>query len=187
MIPPSGYLRRVIITLVLLSIPLFLGLPFLYDVIKVNWASTMEDQIAVEAQAPPRLSAPSEAVPFAGPSIPRDGELPSNPVPADSVSLERGRLLFERNCALCHGDQGLGDGPITEFWKPDMKKPANLTDPRMAQQSDGSLYLTISQGFGAMPGLGENLDQRERWDIVNYVRGLSQPAPGQGPGAATGQ
>jgi mono/diheme cytochrome c family protein len=174
MIPPSGYLRRVILTLILVSVPLLLGMVFLYDVIKINWASTMEDQIAVEAQTGPRLSAPAEAVRFDGPSLPKDGELPPNPVPADSVSLERGRVLFERNCALCHGAQGLGDGPITEFWKPDMNKPANLTDPRMAQQSDGSLYLTISQGYGVMPALGENLDQRERWDVVNYVRSLSR-------------
>jgi mono/diheme cytochrome c family protein len=111
---------------------------------------------------------------FDGPSLPKDGELPINPVPADDVSMERGRLLFERNCSVCHGEGGLGDGPITEFWKPDMNRPANLTEARMAEQSDGSLYLTISQGFGAMPALGENLDQRERWDVVNYVRSLSQ-------------
>jgi mono/diheme cytochrome c family protein len=174
MIPPSGYLRRVILTLILLTIPLLLGLPFLYDFIRVDWTSTMEDQIAVAAQQGPRKSAPAEAVRFDGPSLPKDGELPTNPVPADDVSMERGRLLYERNCSVCHGAEGLGDGPMTEFWKPDMNRPANLTDPRMAQQSDGSLYLTISQGFGAMPALGENLDQRERWDVVNYVRSLSQ-------------
>jgi len=179
MIPPSGYLRRVIMTLILLTVPFLVGLPILYDVIKVNWSSTMEDQIAVEAQQGPRKWAPNESIRFDGASLPKDGELPPNPVPADAVSLERGRLLFERNCALCHGDQGLGDGPITEFWKPDMKHPANLTEPRMAQQSDGSLYLTISQGYGGMPALRENLDQRERWDVVNYVRSLSQPAAGQ--------
>ncbi len=163
-----------IITLVLLTIPLLLGLPFLYDVVKVNWTSTMEDQIAVEAQQGPRLSAPAEAVRFDGPSLPKDGELPTNPVPADDVSLARGSVLFARNCSVCHGDGGLGDGPITEFWKPDMNRPANLTEPRMAEQSDGSIYLTISQGFGAMPPLNENLDQRERWDVVNYVKSLSQ-------------
>jgi mono/diheme cytochrome c family protein len=174
MIPPSGYLRRVIITLVLLTIPLLLGLPFLYDVIKVNWTSTMEDQIAVGAQQGPRWSAPAEAVRFDGPSLPKDGELPTNPVPADDVSLARGSVLFARNCSVCHGDGGLGDGPITKFWKPDMNRPANLTEPRMAEQSDGSIYLTISQGYGAMPPLRENLNPRESWDVVNYVRSLSQ-------------
>jgi len=37
---------------------------------------------------------------------------------------------------------------------------------------DGSVYLTIAQGFGQMPSLAENLTPRERWDVVNYVRTL---------------
>ncbi len=174
MIPPRGYLRRIIITFVILGIPLLLGLPFLYDVIKINWRSTMEDQIAVEAQQGPRKAAPAESVRFDGASLPKDGQLPINPVPADAVSLARGQELYNRNCVPCHGVSGQGDGPITQYWKPDAKRPANLTEPRMAEQSDGALYLTISQGYGAMPPLNENLNVRERWDVVNYVRGLSQ-------------
>ena len=174
MIPPRGYLRRMIITFVIVTIPFLLGLLFLYDVIKINWASTMEDQVAVAAQQGPRKWAPAESVRYDGASLPKDGQLPVNPVPADPVSLTRGEQLFDSNCAPCHGRDGQGGGPITEYWKSDAKRPANLTEPRMAEQSDGALYLTISQGFGAMPPLNENLNVRERWDVVNYVRGLSQ-------------
>jgi mono/diheme cytochrome c family protein len=174
MIPPSGYLRRVILTLVIVSVPLIIGLFFTYDVIKINWASNMEVQASIKAQEPPRKWAPAESVRFDGPSLPANGQSPVNPVPADEVSLQRGQLLFERNCVPCHGASGQGDGPITQYWKPDAKRPANLTEPRIAQQSDGALYLTISQGYGAMPPLNENLNVRERWDIVNYVRSLSK-------------
>ena len=83
-------------------------------------------------------------------------------------------MLFQRNCALCHGERGEGDGPITQFWNPQMRKPANLTDARMKTMSDGTVYITISNGFGAMPPLHENLNVRERWDTVNYVKTLSQ-------------
>lgn len=174
MIPPSGYLRRVFITLSVLALPFLLGLIFTYDVIKINWASTMEDQIAVEYQQGPRKSAPVEAVRFDGPGLPKDGQLPINPVAADAISMTRGRLLYERNCALCHGLTGKGDGPIAAYFRPDARMPANLTEPRLAQQSDGALYITIAQGYGQMPGLGENLNVRERWDVVNYVRSFSQ-------------
>lgn len=174
MIPPSGYLRRVFMTLAVLAAPLLLGLIFSYDVVKINWTSTMEDQVAIEYQQGPRKSAPAEAVRFDGASLSKTGELATNPVPADTVSLERGQALFARNCALCHGERGLGDGSITQFWKPEMRKPANLTEARFATMSDGSLYLTISQGYGAMPPLSENLNVRERWDVVNYVRSLSK-------------
>jgi mono/diheme cytochrome c family protein len=174
MIPPSGYLRRVIITLIIVSIPLVIGLIFTYDVIKVNWRSNMEVQASVKAQEAPRRWAPVESVRFDGSSLPNNGQLPSNPVPADAVSLQRGQLLFETDCAPCHGSDGQGDGLITQHWKADAKKPANLTEPRMTEQSDGALYLTISQGYGAMPPLNENLNVRERWDVVNYVRSLSK-------------
>lgn len=174
MIPPRGYLRRVFMTLVIVAVPLLLGLVLTYDVVKVNWASSMEDQPAVEPQQAPRRSAPVEAVRFDGPSLSKTGELPTNPVPADAVSLARGAELYTRNCALCHGAGGLGDGPITQYWKPEMKKPADLTETRIKTMSDGSLYLTISQGFGTMPPLNENLTVRERWDVVNYVLSLGQ-------------
>jgi S-disulfanyl-L-cysteine oxidoreductase SoxD len=173
MIPPSGYLRRVIITLAVLAIIPMVGLVLTYDVFKINWASGMEDQIAIAAQQGPRKWAPAESVRFDGPSLPKDGKPPINPVPADSVSLQRGRQLFATTCAPCHGSAGQGDGSVTKFWKADAKPPANLTDQLMKDQSDGALYLTISQGYGAMAPLNENLDVRSRWDIVNYVRGLS--------------
>ena len=173
MIPPSGYLRRVIMTFALVTIPLALGLLFTYDVIKINWASNMEDQVAIEYQGGPRRSAPAESVRFDGPSELKAGPV-ENPVPADAISLERGRILFEQNCMLCHGSGGLGDGPITGFWMAEMRRPANLTEARIATMSGSSLYITISQGFGTMPPLRENLNVRERWDVVNYVKDLSQ-------------
>jgi len=175
MIPPGGFLRRVILTLILIAVPMSLALIFTYDVVKIDWRSTMEDQPAVEAQQGPRLAAPAEAVRFDGvSSLSKDGALPDNPVPADAVSLQRGEILFNINCVPCHGKDGKGDGPLTEYWMADARRPADLTEPRMAQQSDGALYLTISQGFGAMPPLDENLNPRERWDVVNFVRSLSQ-------------
>jgi len=174
MIPPRGYLRRVIITLAVLSIVPIIGLLFTYDVIKINWASGMEDQIAIAAQQGPRKSAPAESVRFDGESVPKNGKLPINPVPADAVSLQRGRQIYGTTCAPCHGTGGQGDGPVTKFWTADAKRPADLTDPRMKEQSDGALYLTISQGYGAMAPLNENLSVRSRWDVVNYVRSLSK-------------
>jgi mono/diheme cytochrome c family protein len=174
MIPPSGYLRRVIMTFAIVAVPLLIGLLFSYDVIKINWNSGMEIQPSIGSQEGPRKWAPNDAVAFAGPSVPQDLQQAVNPVPPDAVSLQRGQLLFERSCAPCHGEGGQGDGPITRFWKPDMRKPANLTEPRIQAASDGSLYLTISKGFGAMPPLNENLNVRERWDTVNYVKSLGK-------------
>jgi mono/diheme cytochrome c family protein len=154
-------------------VPLALGLLFTYDIIKINWASNMEFQIAVDYQDGPRKWAPGDAIKISGASGPAAG-IPENPVPADQVSLDRGRELFNRNCTLCHGEAGQGNGPITQFWNAEMRKPANLTEERMKTMSDGTVYITISNGYGTMPPLRENLDVRERWDTVNFVKTLSQ-------------
>ncbi len=173
MIPPKGYLRRVVLTLTIVAVPLLIGLIFTYDIIKINWASNMKFQISVDYQDGPRKWAPSDSIKINGASGVVAG-IPDNPVPADPVSLDRGRHLFERNCALCHGQVGHGDGPITQYWNPQMRKPANLSDARMKTMSDGTVYITVSNGYGAMPPLRENIDVRERWDVVNYVKTLSQ-------------
>jgi mono/diheme cytochrome c family protein len=170
MIPPSGYLRRVFYTVALVTIPLLIGLLFSYDVIKIYWNPGMVFQISIGPQEGPRKWTPSDAIPVAGPAIPQDIAEAVNPVPADAVSLQRGEQLFVRNCALCHGERGQGDGAITRFWKADMRKPANLTEPRIQTGSDASIYVTIAKGFGTMPPLNENLTVRERWDVVNYVK-----------------
>ncbi|MCX7669089.1 MAG: cytochrome c [Anaerolineae bacterium] len=174
MIPPPGVFRRIILTFAAVGVLFTVPLIFLYDVIKINWRSNMEIQISVKPQEGPRKWAPADAVSFEAPSLPHNGELPTNPVAADPVSLVRGKQLYGYHCAACHGPQGKGDGPVTQFWKADAKRPANLTEPRIGQQTDGALYLTIAQGFGVMPPLRENLSVRERWDIVNYVRTLGQ-------------
>jgi mono/diheme cytochrome c family protein len=174
MIPPSGVFRRIIITFAIVGVLFSIPLALLYDVIKINWRSNMEVQASIKPQEGPRKAAPVDAINYDAPSVPKTGELPANPVPADPVSLSRGQQLYGRNCAICHGPQGQGDGPVTKFWKADAKRPANLTEARIGQQTDGALYVTISQGFGAMPPLRENLNVRERWDVVNTVRSLSK-------------
>ena len=111
MIPPSGYLRRVIFTFALVAIPLMIGLLFTYDVIKIYWNPGMVIQISIGYQEGPRKWAPNEAIPVAGPAIPQDITEAVNPVPADATSLQRGQLLFERNCVPCHGAERSGGWP----------------------------------------------------------------------------
>jgi mono/diheme cytochrome c family protein len=96
-------------------------------------------------------------------------EFPTNPVPQDEVSLQRGKILYAIHCQPCHGEKGHGDGPLADFFD---RTPQNLTSPQITAEFDGSVYLTIVLSFGQMPSLAENLTLRERWDVVNYVRTL---------------
>ena len=54
----------------------------------------------------------------------RDGAYPALPA---ARNLERGRALFEANCAGCHGRSGAGDGPAAAALSP---RPTNLAEHR---------------------------------------------------------
>ena len=160
-------LFRVFVVLgVLLAITLF----FTYDIIKVEWISFMEIQPSHRQMEDP-LPVPALSIPIEGPiAIP--GMLPpENPMAGDEASTARGAELYQIHCKMCHGQTAEGNGPIAPFLA---KKPANLTSPVVQTKSDGSIFLTITNGVsGKMPPLNENLIVSERWDLVNFVRTLA--------------
>jgi len=167
--------RRILITLLILVTPLVLGLALTYEKIQVDFPSFMEDQPSIGYREGPRLLPPQGAVPITGVETPPDGSLPENPTDPTPDSIARGKVFFDIHCAVCHGDEGKGDGPVAAYFKPPASDVANLTEDRIVGEEDGLIYLTISKGFQGMPSLGQNLTPRERWDVINYVRTLQHP------------
>lgn len=107
----------------------------------------------------------------------------TNPIPVDADSLERGAALYATNCASCHGDGGMGDGPAGAALEP-APAPVAHTSQMMA---DGYLFWRISEGgvpFGTSMPAWKVLDEQARWDMVNYMRALGSgtvnPAVGMG-------
>ncbi len=96
------------------------------------------------------------------------GEQLRNPITPTAASVENGKRLFEIYCALCHGPDGKGGGPIATKFVP----PPDLTLDMFRQRQDGFIYGTIRDGGALMPGQGGAISPRERWDIVNYLRHL---------------
>ncbi len=143
---------------------------FTYDVIKIDWPSFMEIQPSYKQMDDP-LPVPERSIPIEGAIVIPGMGAPENPTAADDASIARGRELFAINCQMCHGSTGEGTGPIAPFLL--NFKPANLTSDVVQSKSDGSIFLTISNGLeGRMPPLNENLTVPERWDVVNFVRTL---------------
>jgi mono/diheme cytochrome c family protein len=145
---------------------------FAFDVIKIDWVTFMEIQPSYKPMENP-LAVPARSIPVDGPiSIPNMGA-PENPIATDGTSVARGTELFMINCQMCHGATGEGNGPIAANI---LNKPANLTLDVTQSKSDGSLFLTISNGvLGRMPPMNENLTVRDRWDLVNFIRTLAAP------------
>ena len=161
------------ILLLLLAVALISGAVLLvsYEVLTFDFIGFMEIQPSFGAMEAP-LPVPADSIPIQGAAFIPGLGAPDNPIEADPDSLERGRILYEIHCAQCHGSAGEGNGPVAPFLTE--KKPANLTLEATQTKSDGTLFLTITNGIpGAMPALRENLNIRERWDITNYLRTLS--------------
>jgi len=163
-------LRQLVWVFTVLGILLAVTLLFSYDIIKIEWISFMEIQPSHRQMEDP-LPVPARSIPIEGPvAIP--GMLPpENPIEADEASVARGSELFEIHCRMCHGQTADGNGPIAPFLA---NKPANLTSPVVQSKSDGSIFLTITNGVeGKMPPLNENLLVQDRWDLVNFIRTLT--------------
>jgi mono/diheme cytochrome c family protein len=92
-----------------------------------------------------------------------------NPVPADARSLLNGRKYYTINCAVCHGYEGKGDGPIVAKGFP----PIPLAGPASPApgRTDGYIWGMMRNGRGLMPSYNR-IEELDRWDVVNYVRGL---------------
>lgn len=93
--------------------------------------------------------------------------------------LKEGETLFKKQCAVCHGTEGKGDGPAVDFLFP---KPRNFTTgvfkirstPSGSPPTDQNLFSTITNGMpgSAMPGFAF-LSERERWALVAFIKKLA--------------
>lgn len=97
--------------------------------------------------------------------------------PLDSISaadLKEAGRLFNINCAICHGEKGAGNGPISTSGK--IGGIANLTLDNYIKMADGTMFHSITYGKNNMGSYASQLDRNQRWMMVKYIRTL-QPKP----------
>jgi mono/diheme cytochrome c family protein len=97
-----------------------------------------------------------------------------NPVKVTKEGLAAAAQLFREDCITCHGETGAGDGPAADSL---MRSPANFTDEKMmSKATDGELFWKITTGRTPMPSWQDQLSDTERWELVNYLRRLTEKA-----------
>jgi mono/diheme cytochrome c family protein len=89
--------------------------------------------------------------------------------PAD---VTRGKAVYERQCAGCHGIGGWGDGPEAQSLT---VRPANFHRFSSFLKSDEELQRTIEHGvvFSPMHSWQGKLTETEIRDVLEYIRLLS--------------
>lgn len=106
--------------------------------------------------------------------------------PPTAASLARGREVFMKVCASCHGPAGRGDGPQTDQLintDGSRARPRDLTLGRFKGGADpAQVYARIMLGLPGSPMPASNLlPQEEILDLGNYVLSLSRPGAAAGP------
>ena len=92
-----------------------------------------------------------------------------NPIAPTPESIAAGQKIYSKTCVICHGKTGDADGrAVIEL----NIHPAKLSDPKLANESDGSLFWKITTGKKPMPAYGKRISETDRWHLVNYVRTL---------------
>ena len=105
------------------------------------------------------------------PPVPFTARFAQNPTPDTTETIESGRVLFQANCAICHGPRGLGDGPQAFLLQP---RPVNL-QLHVPQHAPGEIHYWISEGVAGtgMPAWKETLTETQRWEIVRFLQALA--------------
>jgi mono/diheme cytochrome c family protein len=127
--------------------------------------------------------------PQAASSVPAQNAAPTpagrNPVKPTAESQAKGKMLYARDCAFCHGDNGNGKntmGLALDDW----------TNPNaLANKTDSELFAVIRSGKGdKMPAEDEGrANDTEVRNLIAYIRSLSKnqpsaPAPVAAPAPA---
>ncbi len=87
----------------------------------------------------------------------------------DQKAAARGKKVYEAHCFTCHGDKGLGDGPMKEA---SMFEPANL-QKAVKSVPFFKLYMKVSKNQGKMPGWTDKISEKDLNDLANYLMQLS--------------
>jgi len=91
------------------------------------------------------------------------------PVKLDRSLVVRGRERFNIYCAVCHDPTGSGDGMIP---RRGFRRPPSYHIDRLRSAPPGHFFDVITNGFGVMPRFAPQIEPRDRWAIVAYIRAL---------------
>lgn len=85
------------------------------------------------------------------------------------AELKEGERLFNINCAICHGPNLDGQGPLYTSGK-FAAMPANLKDAKYLHMPIGTMYAAVKYGKNAMGSYASQLDIKQRWQVLAYVK-----------------
>ena len=87
------------------------------------------------------------------------------------AQYEQGKSVYDDKCAICHGRNGKGDGPLGVSFSP---SPTNFTDPSFWQgRVNEKIRETIENGHSPMPEI--NLNSSQIQAVIDYMSHAFKP------------
>jgi len=112
----------------------------------------------------------------------RAGRELKNPFEPTLENFSRGKVVFERACATCHGREG--DNNSSVIVAKGLFAPTILVSPIVKAMPDGQIFhISTFGGPQKMKGLGDVLTRDDRWKAILYLRELQKTASPREAGA----
>jgi mono/diheme cytochrome c family protein len=111
--------------------------------------------------------------PYAQNEADRAGAELVNPLAPTPAVLAHGKFVYENVCVTCHGPKGAGDGHVTALFP----KPPSLMTQKVRDWPDGQLFHRPARGQNSMPSHARQVDARDAWSAVHYIRELQKTEP----------
>jgi len=134
------------------------------------WKTSLSDaqlwrviDYAQQLFAHPFYHAPDEG----DPPPPYSGK--TNPLTNSYAVLDSGKAIYTRECQVCHGSSGRGEGPYRTGLEP---LPPDLGDGSYGKYTDADYFWRLEVGvpWTAMPVWGLQYSSDELWSVVHYLR-----------------
>ena len=109
---------------------------------------------------------------------------------ADGGDVKTGKLVYQRYCMSCHGEQGNGQGEAAEYMsiKPRDYRQGTFkwrSTPSGSLPLDTDLEHTLENGlFGTYMPTWRTLDERSRRDVIAYIKTFAPRFATEKPQAA---
>jgi mono/diheme cytochrome c family protein len=103
-----------------------------------------------------------------------------NPLQPTAAVVAHGKFVYDNVCIACHGPRGAGDGNVAALFP----KPPSLMTQKVRDWPDGQIFHRPMRGQGSMPSHARQVDARDAWSVVWYIRQMQSEEPVAPPPAA---
>jgi mono/diheme cytochrome c family protein len=107
----------------------------------------------------------------------------------DSATMVEANRLYLVNCGICHGTALDGNGPLYKGGDgPFPAKPATLVgDVKYETMPEGQMYYSVTYGKNKMGSYASQLDTRQRWMVIAYIKSKQAAKTGSAAADSTGK